>query len=155
MELDYFKDVYLNLFHNIEIVNGLFVKAGVSVHWRYLINNSKVILEKPLPDKDWAALRGIRSEYNSFAPRIRIEWTPGMYYYMNGRRKMNVGSSMPTFMLDYERGIKGVFKSTGAHERWEFDIQQNLKLSGKSEVSVIALGGDVYQAGRYVFRGFC
>ena len=130
LELDYFKDVYLNLFHNIEIVNGLFIKAGVSVHWRYLINNSKVILEKPLPDKDWAALRGIRSEYNSFAPRIRIEWTPGMYYYMNGRRKMNVGSSMPTFMLDYERGIKGVFKSTGAHERWEFDIQQNLKLSG-------------------------
>ena len=154
LELDYFKDVYLNLFHNIEIVNGLFIKAGVSVHWRYLINNSKVILEKPLPDKDWAALRGIRSEYNSFAPRIRIEWTPGMYYYMNGRRKMNVGSSMPTFMLDYERGIKGVFKSTGAHERWEFDIQQNLKLSG-IRVSVIALGGDVYQAGRYVFRGFC
>ena len=109
LELDYFKDVYLNLFHNIEIVNGLFIKAGVSVHWRYLINNSKVILEKPLPDKDWAALRGIRSEYNSFAPRIRIEWTPGMYYYMNGRRKMNVGSSMPTCMLDYERGIKGVF----------------------------------------------
>ena len=130
LELDYFKDVYLNLFHNIEIVNGLFVKAGVSVHWRYLINDSKVILEKPFPDKDWAALRGIRSEYNSFAPRIRIEWTPGMYYYMNGRRKMNVGSGMPTFMLDYERGIKGVFKSTGAHERWEFDIQQNLKLGG-------------------------
>ena len=155
LELDYFKDVYLNLFHNIEIVNGLFIKAGVSVHWRYLINNSKVILEKPLPDKDWAALRGIRSEYNSFAPRIRIEWTPGMYYYMNGRRKMNVGSSMPTFMLDYERGIKGVFKSTGAHERWEFDIQQNLKLSGIRSIGYLIGGGDVYQAGRYVFRGFC
>ena len=127
LELDYFKDVYLNLFHNIEIVNGLFIKAGVSVHWRYLINNSKVILEKPLPDKDWAALRGIRSEYNSFAPRIRIEWTPGMYYYMNGRRKMNVGSSMPTFMLDYERG--------------EFDIQQNLKLSGIRSIGYRIGGG--------------
>ena len=98
LELDYFKDVYLNLFHNIEIVNGLFIKAGVSVHWRYLINNSKVILEKPLPDKDWAALRGIRSEYNSFAPRIRIEWTPGMYYYMNGRRKMNVCPARNSFV---------------------------------------------------------
>ena len=141
LELDYFKDVYLNLFHNIEIVNGLFVKAGVSVHWRYLINDSKVILEKPFPDKDWAALRGIRSEYNSFAPRIRIEWTPGMYYYMNGRRKMNVGSGMPTFMLDYERGIKGVFKSTGAHERWEFDIQQNLKLGGIRSIGYRMGGG--------------
>ena len=45
LELDYFKDVYLNLFHNIEIVNGLFIKAGVSVHWRYLINNSKSFLK--------------------------------------------------------------------------------------------------------------
>ena len=68
---------------------------------------------------------------------------------------MNVGSSMPTFMLDYERGIKGVFKSTGAHERWEFDIQQNLKLSGIRSIGYRIGGGDVYQAGRYVFRGFC
>lgn len=130
VELDYFKDVYLNVFHNIEPVNGLFIKAGVSIHWRYLINNSKLKLEHPLPDEDWATLRGINAQYNSFAPRVRIEWTPGMYYYMNGRRKMNVGSNMPTFMLDYERGIKGILGSNGAHERWEFDVQQNLKLSG-------------------------
>lgn len=38
VELDYFKDVYLNLFHNIEVVNGLYIKAGVSIHWRYLAN---------------------------------------------------------------------------------------------------------------------
>lgn len=141
VELDYFKDVYLNLFHNIEVVNGLYIKAGVSVHWRYLINNSKLHLEKPLPDKDWAALRGIKSSYNSFAPRIRVEWTPGMYYYMNGRRKMNVGSKMPTFMLDYERGIKGVFGSTGAHERWEFDVQQNLKLGNIRSIGYRIGGG--------------
>lgn len=140
LELDYFKDVYLNLFHNIEVVNGLYIKAGVSIHWRYLINNSK-LSETPLPDEDWALLRGIKAEYNSFAPRIRIEWTPGMYYYMNGRRKMNVGSSMPTFMLDYERGIKGVFGSTGAHERWEFDVQQNLKLGNIRSIGYRIGGG--------------
>jgi hypothetical protein len=47
---------------------------------------------------------------------------------MNGKRKMNLRSKMPTFMVDYERGIKGVFGSNGAHERWEFDIQQNIPL---------------------------
>lgn len=141
VQLDYFKDVYLNLFHNIEPVNGLFIKAGVSIHWRYLINNSRLALQKPVPDKVWAAFRSIRSEYNSFAPRIRIEWTPGMYYYMNGRRKMNVGSKMPTFMLDYERGIKGVLGSTGAHERWEFDVQQNLKLGGIRSIGYRVGGG--------------
>lgn len=143
VELDYFKDVYLNLFHNIEPVNGLFIKAGVSIHWRYIINKSGLKLEKPLPDKDWATLRGIKASYNSFAPRIRVEWTPGMYYYMNGRRKMNVGSNMPTFMLDYEMGIKGVMGSNGGHERWEFDIQQNLKLSGIRSLGY-RIGGGVF-----------
>jgi hypothetical protein len=52
-----------------------------------------------------------------------------MYYYMNGRRKMNVGSSMPTFILDYERGLKGVFGSNDEHERVEFDVQQKIKLN--------------------------
>lgn len=88
VELDYFKDVYLNLFHNIEVVNGLYIKAGVSIHWRYLANKKRLEVEKPLPEEDWLALKGIRSEYNTFAPRVRIEWTPGMYYYMNGHRKM-------------------------------------------------------------------
>lgn len=138
VELDYFKDVYLNLFHNIEVVNGLHIKAGVSVHWRYLMDKPRLDL---LPVRVQDGLSRVKSEYNSFAPRIRIEWTPGMYYYMNGRRKMNVGSKMPTFMLDYERGIKGVFGSTGAHERWEFDVQQNLKLGSIRSIGYRVGGG--------------
>ena len=131
MELDYFKDVYLNVFHNIEPVNGLFIKAGVSVHWRHLMDKTRLQLKDFMTQAGGGMLQDldIRSEYNSFAPRIRIEWTPSMYYYMNGRRKMNVGSSMPTFILDYERGIKGVFNSNDEHERVEFDVQQKIKLN--------------------------
>ncbi len=131
MELDYFKDVYLNVFHNIEPVNGLFIKAGVSVHWRHLMDKSRLQLKDFMTQAGGGMLQDldIRSEYNSFAPRIRIEWTPSLYYYMNGRRKMNVGSSMPTFILDYERGFKGVFNSNDEHERVEFDVQQKIKLN--------------------------
>ena len=127
VELDYFKDVYLNLFHSIEPVNGLLIKVGTSMHWRSLINKG----ETELVDLVWPQLQkyDIRSDYNSFAPRIRVEWTPGLYYYMNGRRKMNVGSSMPTFIFDYERGLKGVFGSNDEHERWELDVQQKIKLN--------------------------
>lgn len=131
MNLDYFKDVYLNVFHNIEPVNGLFIKAGVSVHWRHLMDKSRLQLKDFMIQAGGGMLQDldIRSEYNSFAPRIRIEWTPSLYYYMNGRRKMNVGSSMPTFILDYERGFKGVFNSNDEHERVEFDVQQKIKLN--------------------------
>ena len=126
MELDYFKDLYLNMFHSIEPVNGLYVKTGISVHWRSLVNRQRKELMEMF---DKIERMNIRSDYNSFSPRVRIEWTPGMYYYMNGRRKMNVKSKMPTFVLDYEKGIKGVFGSAEGHERWEFDVQQIIKLN--------------------------
>ena len=131
MDLDYFKDIYLNLFHKIEPVNGLLVNVGVAMHWRNLMDMSSLQLNDFLEQAGGGSLqkKSIRSEYNSFAPRIRIEWTPGMYYYMRGLRKMNIGSSMPTFILDYERGLKGVFNSSDEHERVEFDVQQKIKLN--------------------------
>lgn len=131
MDLDYFKDIYLNLSHKIEPVNGLLINAGISMHWRHLMDKSRLLLDDYLQHAGGGSLQkmDIRSVYNSFAPRIRIEWTPGMYYYMNGTRKMNVGSSMPTFILDYERGLKNVFNSSDEHERLEFDVQQKIKLN--------------------------
>ena len=131
MHLDYFQDVYFNFFHNIEPVNGLFIKAGVSMHWRHLMDRTQLQLNDFLTQAGGGFLHDmtIRSEYNSFSPRLRIEWTPGMYYYMNGNRKMNIGSSMPTFILDYERGLKGVFGSNDEHERVEFDVQHKIQLN--------------------------
>ena len=70
----------------------------------------------------------IRNTYLSFAPRVRLEWTPCLYYYMNGHRKINLRSKYPTFSIDWERGIKGVFGSTGQYERLEFDLQHHIPL---------------------------
>ena len=143
MGLDYFKDVYLNVFHSIEPVNGLMIKAGVSMHWRYLGMDLSPKIQGTLSYDDVLKVKGIRSGYNSFAPRVRLEWTPGMYYYMNGKRKMNVGSELPTFTFDYERGLKGVLGSTDAHERMEFDIQQKIQLSSIRTLSY-RLGGGMF-----------
>lgn len=41
---------------------------------------------------------------------------------------MNLYSRYPTFSVDYERGIKGVFRSTGEYEKVEFDIQHKVKM---------------------------
>lgn len=70
----------------------------------------------------------MRHSYNSFAPRVRLTWTPGQYYYMNGDRKVNLHSKYPSFSVDWERGINGVFKSTGTYERVEVDIQHSIPL---------------------------
>ena len=114
LNLDYFKNVYVNVSHNIEIVNGLQLWTGVAMHWRYTRSTPEVEAR-------------VRSQYNSFAPRLRVEWTPGMYYYMNGNRKVNVGSRFPTFLLDYERGLH-ILKNSGKYERIEVAMQQMIRL---------------------------
>lgn len=114
LDLDYFKDINVNLSHDIEIMNGLTLWTGISMHWRYTKSNPEIESK-------------VRSRYNSFAPRVKLEWTPGMYYYMNGNRKINVGSYYPTFSADYERGLK-VFKNSSEYERLELSAMQRIKI---------------------------
>jgi len=126
LKLDYFKDDYLILSHKMEVTNGFSVEVGMSYHRRTLVDKSNLYnpqLQSQLSGK-------LRNLYVSFAPRIRLEWTPKLYYYMNGKRKTNLYSHYPTFSIDWERGVKGVLKSTGRYERWEFDVQQEFKLGG-------------------------
>lgn len=128
IHLDYFKDLYFNFRHSIEVVNGLELSVGFSAHRRTAVEKSRfVVLNSSLPlASDF--LDKFKDTYISFAPRVRVEWTPCLYYYMNGKRKINLRSAYPTFSVDYERGIKGVFKSTGQYERVEFDLQHHVQL---------------------------
>ena len=113
IHLDYFKDLYFNFFHSVEVTNGLDISVGFSAHKRTAVERSRFVItgDYPMPPPEF--MDKFKNTYISFAPRIRVEWTPGLYYYMNGKRKINLRSFYPTFSVDYERGIKDVFKSTG------------------------------------------
>ena len=126
LKLDYFKDLYVQLSNDIEITNGLLLSVGLSYHRRTLVD--KVNLYNP--DLQQYLSGKLRDTYSSFAPRIRVEWTPGQYYYMDGHRKINLYSHYPTFSVDWERGIQGVFGSSGKYERIELDMQQKFHFGG-------------------------
>ena len=128
IHLDYFKDLYFNFRHSFEIINGLDISLGFSAHKRTAVEKSRFVItgDYPMPPPEF--MERFRNTYISFAPRIRVEWTPALYYYMNGKRKINLRSDYPTFSVDYERGIEGVFKSTGEYERVEFDLQHKIQL---------------------------
>ena len=128
LNLDYFHDLYFNLQHSIEVVNGLKVMVGASVHRRTPTKPSDLVITDPEFVVPPDVSNKIKKEYISFAPRFRVEWTPALYYYMNGRRKINLHSMFPTMSIDYERAFKGVFGSTGKYERIEFDIQHRVNL---------------------------
>lgn len=126
LKLDYFKDLYIRLGNDFEITNGLLLTIDLSYHKRTLVDKTNVYdpqIQEYLSGR-------LRDTYSSFAPRVRLEWTPKQYYYMDGHRKINLYSNYPTFSLDWERGIKGVLGSTGKYERLEFDMQQKFRFGG-------------------------
>lgn len=125
LHLDYFNDFNLTLEHRMELVNGLRVTAGVAYHRRTPVRKADIQIDD----------ERIQEKYISFAPRVRIDYTPGQYYYWNGRRKIDIYSPYPTFSLDWERGIKGVFGSTGEYERWEFELNYMYRIDAMRRLS--------------------
>lgn len=127
IHLDYFRDFYVDFFHSIEIFNGLSVDAGFSMHHRSAIKKSDFDKPDDLPVEVRSEYDDIfRNKYVSFAPRIKVSWTPMQYYYKAEKRKINLYSKWPTFSFDYERGIKGVFKNSSQFERLEIDMQHTV-----------------------------
>ncbi|MEG2573118.1 MAG: DUF5686 family protein, partial [Bacteroides sp.] len=128
LKLDYFRDFFFSFNHSVEVINGLTLSAGFTTHKRTAIKDSKIVFLTPPTDIQLDMFGKLRKAYISFAPHFRIDWTPGLYYYMSGNRKINLRSKYPSFSLDWERGIKGVFKSNGQYERIELDMQHKIRL---------------------------
>lgn len=127
LKLNYYRDLHFDLRHRMEVINGLSIDVGVAIHRRSATEKENLpegdtSNEDPTPDDN------LKRVYVSFAPRVKISWTPHQYYYMNGDRKVNLYSKWPTFSVDWERGIKGVINSCGEYERFEFDMQHQISL---------------------------
>ena len=142
IHLDYFNDLYLNVSHSWEMVNGLTLDVGISMHRRTETNRTEFVFlsgeesgttRSTLYADNYVSLRdyilsNYHHTYNSFAPSIKLTWTPGQYYYMGNGRKVNLGSRYPTFSVAYERGIKGILSNSVGYERLELDAQYHLSL---------------------------
>ena len=118
LNLNYFRNFYVEAFHECEIFNGLGMLAGINFHRRILRGNADEQL-------DYYGV-SLRKKYIQFAPHLRFTWRPGMYYYMREGRKMNLGSKYPVFVWDVEQGVNGVLGSNSIYTRSELDVQYKL-----------------------------
>ena len=114
-----FRDFMVRLEHNIEVINGLRVQAGLIYHNRTPHRVSSDVLEH----------YELKDHYTSFSPHINITYTPGQHYFYDDEKKVIVGSKWPTFMLDYERGTSGVLNTEAHFERWEATVTKRQYLS--------------------------
>ena len=113
VNLEYFNHTYFKLSHSWEVFNGFTLDLGLNLHHRAATGNRN---------------ENYNRTYNSFAPTMRLSYTPGQYYYMDGKRKVNLHSSYPTFIFEWEKGLGGVLKNSTVYDRFEIDIQDDLPL---------------------------
>lgn len=115
-EFYYYRDSHVTANFSLQPVVGLTLAAGLRFHHRTMLGWNSV-----------AAATGLHRTLTSIAPRVHVAWTPAQYYYRNGYRRIPLQSHWPTFMLDYERGIRVKGKQTH-YERIEFDSKYTLPL---------------------------
>ncbi len=131
----YYRDNHVLANFRLFPLPGLEVEAGMRFHRRTLLNWNSV-----------AASNGMQRVLNSLAPRVHVVWTPALYYYRNGQKIVPLRSQWPTFMLDYERGLRS-FNDETHYERIEFDAKYTLPLYALRKLYFRA------GAGFYTIRG--
>ncbi len=76
---------------------------------------------------EYSSSGGMQRIMRSFAPSVHIEWTPCLYYYRQGNKRVALHSKYPTFDLDYERGLS-LARCESKYEKLEFSARWRLKL---------------------------
>ena len=125
ISVNYYRDYYLKLFNTLEVTNGMLLQTGIDYHIRRSKSNTAKLRAATTESEPIEELFGTR---RSFAPFIRISWTPRQYYRYEGRQKIYVRSDFPTFKLELSRSFQGILGSTSEYNRIEIDISQNIPI---------------------------
>ncbi|MEA4916056.1 DUF5686 family protein [Proteiniphilum sp.] len=123
ISVKYYRDYYLKLYNTFEVTNGLLVQTGIDYHIRKSKNNMSKLRSS---DNDSEPIEELFGTRKSFAPFIRISWTPQQYYRYDGRQKIYERSPFPTFKLELSRSFQNVLGSTSEYNRIEVDLSQNI-----------------------------
>ena len=130
-DFHYYRDNRLLVESSFQPIVGLKLSGGLRFHQRRMLNWNKL-----------AEITEMEHTLRGFAPRLRLEWTPALYYYREGKRPVPIRTKWPTFMVDYERSLKVIDKNT-AYERLEFDASYKLRMHALRSLS-FSVGGGLY-----------
>ncbi len=123
ISLHYYQDYYLKLFNTFEATNGLLLQTGVDYHIRKSNSQEMKLRSLPSAGEEIVHLFGTK---RSFAPFLRVSWTPEQYYRFEGKQKIYARSDWPTFKVEFSRSMLDLFGSTSQYNRIEVDISQKI-----------------------------
>ncbi len=135
---NYILHEHVDVFHKIELLNGLYISADVGFHNRHSVekyNRTSIINEVIEED---APL--VFENYQALISQFRIAYTPKQRYMREPEQKVVLGSNFPTFSISYKKGWHGILSSDIDFDYLEAGIEQNLTVGtlGNSRYSFMA-----------------
>lgn len=124
---NYISQTFVRVGHEMEFFNGFFAD------FQLYFENQKPItgLElAPWSEKLFGELNLPQDfdPYEQFIFEAKISYTPGMKYYIEPYKKVNIGSDFPTFNLHYRKGIPGILGSEIDFDFLELSVDHRLDL---------------------------
>ncbi len=118
------------IWHRMEIVNGLYIRTNLSFNDRKSIESKigNTQLEEWISTTEFGDDILVFEDYQAFISDIRLQYTPGQKYMTEPTRKVILGSDYPTFTLRHKRGWNNVLSSDVRFDYLELSMDQDLLL---------------------------
>lgn len=124
-------NIYANtqggIWHNFEIINGLFLATGARLESRapFPLDYNFVTWFDDAIDN----VPPIQFEpYTAFRTNFSLSYTPAQKYVTEPYRKVILGSRWPTFSVYWEKGWSGPFKSVVKYDYLSFGVEQDFQI---------------------------
>ncbi|MBE9512344.1 MAG: carboxypeptidase-like regulatory domain-containing protein, partial [Bacteroidetes bacterium] len=131
-----YEESYLKTGNNIDLTNGLRLSTSIKYAERKHLENSTDYSFFFVDDRDYEDNRPENihltnyplDDQESFVIQLGLSYTPGYYYRIKNGVKNMVSSDYPTFSIEYQKGITGVFNDRADFDFFEAQISQSKDL---------------------------
>ena len=135
---NFYQNKHMNVYHRQELINGLFLQVqgelsdrkDMSTYVFDQFGDSLFENNKPLKFVD----------HRAFFASVNLSYTPFQRYMSEPKQKVILGSTWPTFSINYKQAVPGVFKSNIDYQYLEYRIDHSFPwgLMGNSEIRAVS-----------------
>lgn len=135
---NYILHEHVNLFHRIELLNGLYVSNDLVFSNRRSLHgyDNTSIINEVIKETDPLLFE----DYQALITNTRLAYTPAQKFMTEPNRKVVLGSRYPTFIFNHRKGWDRVLTSDIDFDYIDFTIDQRLLLGtlGNSRYTLMA-----------------
>lgn len=135
---NFYQNKHLNVYHRQELINGLFLQVQGELSDR---KDMSTYVFDEFGDSLFENNRPLKFvDHRAFFASVNLSYTPFQRYMSEPKQKVILGSTWPTFSINYKQAVPGVFNSNIDYQYLEYRIDHSFPwgLMGNSELRAVS-----------------